>query len=366
MLVLNRYLVKEVLYALIAVVVALLLIFVSGELISLYGKAASGGLPVKSVLTLLGLNSITNLVFLLPLSAYIAILLGFSRLYRDNEMVVLAACGIGHHQIVRAFLWPALVCAVLMAGLVFYLAPWAENQGEQLINQVKERTDLEAVSAGRFTELTKAEGVVYTQEFNENAGTMGNVFLQRDWQGKSSIITSANGRREQNPDSGERYFILYNGYRYDTETKTGRSAIVKFSQHGVRLEDEQQKPRIQVRQRSMTTKELWQKGELPEITELQWRTSTVVMTIVLMLLALPLSQSAPRQGRYTKLAMALLIYIIYSNLLNVSRAWILLKKVSPWVGLWWVHVVVIMVAILFYIDWTPLRYRIRLKMMSRI
>lgn len=359
MRVLNRYLVKEVGYALFAVVTVLMLIFISGELIGLYGRVAGGELQVKSVLTLLGLHSITNLVFVLPLAFYIAILLAFYRLYKDNEMVVLAACGIGQWNIVTALWRPTLVFALGVGALAFFIAPWAEGKGETLIKQAKERSDLEGVSAGRFNELSRGEGVVYTQEFNEHAGTMGNVFLQHEWRDKNSIITSASGKREINEEKGEKYFILYNGYRYDNEVKTGRSAIVRFGEHGIRLADETEHKQIKLRQRAMPIMELWNRYDIGDVAEIQWRFSAMLICVGLAILALPLSRTSVRQGRYSKLAMALLIYIIYTNMQSVSLAWLRKGEISPWLGLWWVHGVALCVAALLFIDWKPLRFQLR-------
>ncbi|MBI3562522.1 MAG: LPS export ABC transporter permease LptF [Gammaproteobacteria bacterium] len=365
MLVLNRYLAKEVLFALLAVVTVLMLIFTSGELIGLYGEVAGGSLQVKSVLTLLGYHSITNLVFVLPLSFYIAVLLAFYRLYKDNEMIVLAACGIGQLNVLRALWRPALVFAALVGVLAFMIAPWAEAEGEILIKQAKERSDLDGVNAGRFNELTRGEGVVYTQEFNQAQGTMGNVFLQHEWKDKSSIITSASGKREINPETGDRFFILYNGYRYDTEYKTGRSAIVKFGEHGIRLPDEPELQRPQLRQRAMSTIDIWRRGQIGDIAEIQWRFSAVLTCLGLAVLALPLSRTSARQGRYSKLAMALLIYIIYTNMVSVSLAWLRKGQISMWLGLWWVHVAAILLAVLLYIEWKPIRYYV-IKLLTRL
>lgn len=359
MLVLNRYLVKEVFYTLFAVVTVLMLIFVSGQLIALYAKVAGGALHLKSVLISLGLNSISNLVFVLPLSFYIALLLAFSRLYKDNEMVVLSACGIGLYQILRTFTWPAVIFALLVGALALYVAPWAESQYEVLLKQAKERSDIEGITAGRFNELTHGEGVVYTQQFNETVGTMGNVFLQHELKDRSLVITAANGKREINDQTGDRFFILYNGYRYDTEYSTGRSAVVRFGEHAIRVADEPERKRLELRQRAMATLDLWQRRIPSDIAEIQWRFSSILMVLILAIVALPLSRTSPRQGRYAKLAVALLVYVIYTNMLNVARAWISKEVISPWLGMWWVHAVAVTLALLLYVDWKPVKHHLR-------
>ena len=66
------------------------------------------------------------------------------------------------------------------------------------------------------------------------------------------------------------------------------------------------------------------------------------------LLAIPLSFFNPRSGRSFHLIAALLIYLIYSNLLSVSHAWVLAGKLSPWVGLWSVHLILLFLITYFY------------------
>jgi lipopolysaccharide export system permease protein len=55
------------------------------------------------------------------------------------------------------------------------------------------------------------------------------------------------------------------------------------------------------------------------------------------LLAVPLSRTSPREGRYARLGMALFIYLIYTGLLSIARLWMERGVVGDAVGLWWVH-----------------------------
>jgi lipopolysaccharide export system permease protein len=61
--------------------------------------------------------------------------------------------------------------------------------------------------------------------------------------------------------------------------------------------------------------------------------STPISALLLALAAIPLSRSRPRQGRYAKMLLALGIYAIYFNLLDVSRSWVE-QGASDYI--WWV------------------------------
>jgi len=73
---------------------------------------------------------------------------------------------------------------------------------------------------------------------------------------------------------------------------------------------------------------------------LQWRLSIPLAAVLLALLAVPLSYTSPRQGRFGKIAIAILIYIPYANLLVLARKWIASGVLPSWVGLWPVHIAV--------------------------
>jgi lipopolysaccharide export system permease protein len=77
--------------------------------------------------------------------------------------------------------------------------------------------------------------------------------------------------------------------------------------------------------------------ELEHLAEMQWRVSIPLATIILAILAVPLSRSQPRSGRYGRLAIGLLVFIIYLNMLSAAKAWIEQATISPSLGLWWVH-----------------------------
>src|SRR5690606_25925587 len=73
--------------------------------------------------------------------------------------------------------------------------------------------------------------------------------------------------------------------------------------------------------------------------ELQWRISSPLSLLVLAVLAVPLSRSSPREGRYSRVGLGLLIYIIYANSLSIARVWLERGYVPEWIGLWWVHAI---------------------------
>jgi lipopolysaccharide export system permease protein len=80
-----------------------------------------------------------------------------------------------------------------------------------------------------------------------------------------------------------------------------------------------------------------------DLAEVHWRFAAPASVVLLTLLAIPLARSGPRAGRYARLGFAILIYVIYSNLLGVGRTLVEDGRVPASLGLWWVHGLVLAV-----------------------
>jgi len=357
------------------VTTVLLLIFISGQLTGLFSKAASGSLPVDTIMALLGLKSISNLVVVLPLAFYLAILLAFSRLYRDNEIAVLSACGISQLSLLIPVLKLATIFAVFVGILSLYLSPWAQDKSRTLIQKGEVSSDVKAFGTGRFREIPNSGGVIYIGETDKESGALKNIFIQVADKNKpggkkkngnrETIMSAAMGNQITDNETGSRFLVLMNGYRYEGTPGVSDYVVIKFKSHGIRL-DEQDLVDSKRRQKEIPTSQLWglwvknrDNSKLVKqrysqvnrsMAELQWRASSIFLCLILPVLAVPLSKTSARQGRYTKLALAILIYVIYTNLLNLSRVWVEQAKVYQGIGLWWVHLLVLLIAVLLLIS----------------
>lgn len=306
-------------------------------------------MPVDTILIILGLKSLSNSAIILPLAFYLAVLLAFSRLYRDNEMAVLAACGIGQLRLLIPVLRVTLLFSLFIGALTLYLSPWALDKARHLIQQSEARTDIQALGTGKFRETPSGEGVIYIEETNETSDKLQNIFIQQSKGQSSSIISSSTGYQYTDAKTGIRYLILENGYRYDGQPGEGDYVVTRFKQHGIRLTD-QELLSANRRHKELSTMELWNRWQRHDVAEFQSRISTVLVGIILAVMALPLSKTSARQGRYTKVGLALLIYIIYTNLLNASQVWLERGEISYAIGLWWVHGIMFLIAVSLYIQ----------------
>ncbi|MBN1238717.1 MAG: LptF/LptG family permease, partial [Gammaproteobacteria bacterium] len=142
--------------------------------------------------------------------------------------------------------------------------------------------------------------------------------------------------RVQDPRTGKLSFVLYGGTRYEGVPGSRNFSIVEFGEHGIPVRIERDDADVAPVE-TKPTRALLTSPDPVDRAELQWRLSAPLSLFILALLAVPLSRSSPREGRYSRLGIGLLIYIIYQNALSIARVWVERDQVSEWIGMWWVH-----------------------------
>jgi len=343
--IIDRYISKELLLTWLAVTLVLMLILLSSTLVQLLGKAAQGRIPGDAVWPLLMFTGGRYLIVLIPLSLYLGVLLSFSRLYKDNEMAAMGACGISLMRLYRPLLMVAIPATGILMYLTLFLMPWVSQQAELLKTDIKNRSELTGLVAGRFNASKKADAIMFLQRQSDDGLQMHNVFLHRsDKKDKNSKaakpqidhIESADLARQYSDANGRNFILFEKGQLYEGEPGQSNFRITRYEKKGVYL-PEQPKTKISHRKKAVPTIDLWNSKRVDYRAELHWRLSLPIGAFLLAVLALPLSYTTPRKGRYSKLALAILIYLIYSNLLGIGESWVEKKKVPEWLGLWWVH-----------------------------
>ncbi|MBL1432001.1 MAG: LPS export ABC transporter permease LptF [Gammaproteobacteria bacterium] len=353
---LDRYLRKEVLANLLGVLTVLLLIFLGNRFVRFLGDALDGKLPHDTILTVLMLKLVSALVVIVPLALYLAVLLGFGRFYRDNEMTAMLASGVSPLRMAKGLLWLVLPIALVIGFLSLQLSPWAEEQVERIHDEVQSRTELRGLSAGRFIEDKTGNGVLYIDHIDDDSAIMRNVFAQWRKDGRLATVTAKRGYVKEDEAYGARYLVLEEGYRYEGEPGAVGFRIIHFQRHTIYLEARPIKVSHR-RDKALSTMDLLRLDSLSASAEFQRRLSMPIATILLALLALPLSKVSPRQGRYSRLLLAILVYAVYSNMLTVAQSWVSRDVIPVGLGLWWVHGIVLVIVTFLFARMSGVRLR---------
>lgn len=316
----------------------------AGNLIRL---AAKGILPNDAITTMLGFSVVKFLPMVLSLTLFLAVLMTLSRWYRDSEMVIWFSSGLGITSWIRpvvTFIAPVIVFIFMLS---LFVMPWAINKGDLYLAQLESRDELSSISPGVFKESSSGERVFFIESFDELGNIVKNIFVQSIQHQKLGIIVAAQGSRfvEEN---GDQFLLMKNGHRYQGARGTAEFSTTEFESYAIRVEAKEARQKPPSTQ-SKSSHELLQDKNSTNSAELQWRLAIPISALILSLLAIPLSALDPRAGRSANFAVALIIYIIYNNLLSIMQAWVAQGRVSGLVGLWPVHLLFLsLTAYMFY------------------
>jgi lipopolysaccharide export system permease protein len=343
--ILDRYIFREIATTWLGVTMVLLLILLTNQFARVLGDVAKGNLPKNAAFDVIGLSALQYLTVLVPIGLFLAIMLALGRLYRDSELPAMMACQVGPSGIYRPLFWLMLPLVLGVAWLSIEGAPWALNNIERIGAEARRGADLASIEPGQFTMFGPERAVVYGNSVTPD-GEMEKVFMQRRRDdGSIEVVISKLGEMVESDDPDVRFLVLHDGWRYVGVPGTTDFRVIQFAEHGVPY----QLPSLNVREprpRAMAFFDLMRSDEPKHIAEFQWRLGIPISTIILSILAVPLSRSQPRAGRYGRLAIGMLVFIIYLNMMSAAKAWIEQSTISPALGIWWVHASVLVFALL--------------------
>lgn len=327
-----------------AVVAILLVVIVGGSFVRLLAQVADGVFPVTVLLPMLGLSTISSLSILMSISLFLAVLVTLGRLYADSEVTALRASGMGGFQLLKPFLGLGIVLALVQAIFSLWLEPWADQQYQQLKAEASRTADLAGIPPGRFVTLAESNQVVYAETLSTTDGkSLKNIYMFNDEGEQTQIIAAAEARQVTDPDSGNKYLQLAKGDWFVNERGSLASRLIHYDVLGLFLPGfEGVKKRV--RTKTLPTMVLAASDNVRWQAEYQWRLASPMMVLVLVVLAVPLSHTSPRKGRFASLAVAVVGCILYFNFLALARGWMASGATPAWLGLWWVHILPLVIA----------------------
>lgn len=337
--IIDRYLLRETFRTFVGVTTVLMLILLGDQFARGLARAAADRIPREAVFKLMGLTTIEYLSLIVPAAFFFAVMLTMGRLYRDSEMAALNACGVGSGRLLRPLLWAGLLVASGLAVLSFDTAPWAARMSAEIRLEGARQVQLTALEPGRFRSAAGGRLVFYARDRN-SSGQLTGIFIQQRTDEHVEVVTAARAEQRMSLERNENYLVLYDGIRYTGRPGSPEFRTARFQEHGIPLPVPQRADPSQQR-RQMPTPALLGSGLAEDSAELHWRLGAPASLLILTLLAVPLGRTPPRSGRYGRLGFAILIFVLYSNMLGVGRMLLENGHIPTWLGLWWVHGIIL-------------------------
>lgn len=348
MLKLDRYLIREFVQSTFAVLTVVLIVLLGGAFADVLGDVARGKVPAGMLLAQLGLVFLKWLPMILPLAVMLGLMLAMGRLYRDAEMPVLVSVGVGPKRLLRPLAWLA-VPVVLGVGLCsLWLGPWADRVSARMIEQASRNLLVAGMEPGRFTELPGGGGVIYVGGMSADNSEMQRVFVYRQKKERFDVTTSQTGTLSVQNER-DRYLRLANGFEVEGPLADGRDfRLMRYAANEIRLPEEIAPRRKADAVELQSTLALLGDRRPEASAQLHSRIAPPLLTLAFVLLAVPLSRSPPRQPRQGNLAVGFLIYLFGVFLMMLGTQWLEDGKVPVMLGLWWMLVPLLMVAVWMY------------------
>jgi lipopolysaccharide export system permease protein len=311
---------KELARSFAATLVVILTIVITMMLIRTLGQAAGGAVSPQDVVLVLGYSALGQLPTMLTLSLFIAIVVSLGRMYRDSEMAIWFASGVGLSRFVRPVSWTALPVLVVIALLLLFVWPWVNQQSTELRDRYQQRSDLARVTPGVFQNSSDGRRVFFVERESPDGINARNVFVLTQLRNVESVTTARSGRLES--QGNDRVLVLESGQRNDSDGTNGERTLSSFETYRVLADDQRVRKVETLPPRAMRTVDLVRQPDARNQGELAWRLGLLIAAANLLLLGIALSAVNPRRASNWNLVFALLTFVVYFNLVNLTQNWV--------------------------------------------
>lgn len=338
----DRYFLYEVGRAFGAIVSSLLLIVASMLFLRTLEEVNVGALNTGLLLQFLGLQLIRDAADLLPPAYFLAVLMAVGRMGRDSELIAFGASGVGLARLYRALLFFALPVSLLTAWFALELKPWAAAEIQNLRDRQEDQSyQIAGIKPGRFYQTPDGRLTVYVEEILDNQ-ELRTVFIE-DTRARPvrRVVTAPRGQHWFDPESGDHFVTLLDGWRYDGQAGQLDYTVGRFERYNVRIEAKELKGRDRRKRSGVPTLELIGSTDLADRAELEHRLAGPIAIFTLALIALPLSTTSPRQGASGRIFLALLTYFSFFNLQRLAENWIETGITPLWLTSYWYQLLVL-------------------------
>ncbi|UXH76410.1 LPS export ABC transporter permease LptF [Roseateles amylovorans] len=342
--------------------VVILTIVVTMLLVRSLGMAAKGSVAPQHVLLSLGYLTLSQLPVMLSLSLFVSVVMSLGRMYKESEMTVWFSSGLGLSRFVRPVLTMASPVMLVVTVLMTLVLPWSNSSSAALREQFEQRSDLSRVAPGQFQTSSDGSRVFFIERDPADETAARNVFIMSNSQHLESVTTSARGTLV-NKDN-QRLLVLEHGQRNDVDTRNGDKAIARFERYTVVVDDEVMRSPNARAPKTRTTADLMLDRSNIGDGELAYRFGMVLGCLNLVLLGIGISATNPRRASNWNLMFALLAFIVYFNLINLSQSWVTNGKMKLGSGLLALHGAAFIVTVLLLI-WRDMGNRLSLRRPSK-
>lgn len=292
--------------------------------------------------------SVSFLPVILPMSLLFSILLTYSRMSQDSEIVAFKSLGISQFRLAIPAFAISLFAMFISLQTSHNIGPWGNQKFEMLIHELGTQKVGASIKAGIFSEGF-FDFVVYANEVNNETGELKQVFIYDERQPNSPLtIISKRGKvlQEKTPAGWKAALLLEDGKIHRTNNKAYTQ--IGFETYSVNLFDPHNASERKRSPPSMRSEEVLEQLKSKDLdekerrvlnVEYQRRWSLPMACLVFGLIGVALGTSTNKRiAKSSGFVLCLIVIIVYWVLYVVAEGASRNGTVPAWLALWIVNI----------------------------
>jgi len=317
-------------------------------------ESISFGIPIKELMPLVGFNMLRDIPIILTLSLFLSIIITISQLYKNSEAVVMNSIGIGDKNFINLIKPIVFFTFIIIFYLSIFAVPWAKQQKSYTEDETVNASEFSFITEGKFESFKNGEIVFYASEskITDIVGeqNMEEIFIYASSDENSVIVLAKEATKYTDPKSDSIYLRLKNGNRYEGLPGDENINILNFEKYDLEIVsgDIQKSLSSFSEIEEKNTIDLLREGGVIANAEIQWRISQPISVLILSIFGVFLGKSSPRTGKGINLIIGIVVFMLYNNTLLVAKSAIESGQLNPLIGMWGIHLLLLLILIIFY------------------
>ena len=352
--IISRYILRNLIVFFLAITFIIGLIVFGNQFVLTTQESLSFGIPIKELMPLVGFNMLRDIPIILTLSLFLSIIITISQLYKNSEAVVMNSIGLGDRDFINLIKPIVFVSFIIVFYLTIFAVPWAKQQKRIAEDVTVNASEFSFITEGKFENFKNGEIVFYASESNitDTVGeqNMEEIFIYALDKGKPVIVLASEANKYTNAETESIYLRLKNGIRYEGLPGNENINILNFEQYDLEIVSGDIQKSIsnfsEIEEKNSI--DLLREGGVKANAEIQWRISQPVSVLILSIFGIFLGKSSPRTGKGINLIIGIVVFMLYNNALLVAKSSIESSQLSPIIGMWGIHLSLLLILIIFY------------------
>jgi len=352
--IISRYLLRSLIVFFFAITFIIVLIVFGNQFVLTVQESVSFGIPIKELMPLVGFNMLRDIPIILTLSLFLSIIITISQLYKNSEAVVMNSIGLGDKNFMNLIKPIVFITFIIIFYLTIFAVPWAKQQKSYAEDETVNASEFSFITEGKFESFKNGEIVFYASEskVNDIVGeqNMEEIFIYALDNESPVIVLASEAKKYTDAKSNSIYLRLQNGTRYVGLPGDENIKIINFEKYDLEIVSGDVQKSIsnfsEIEEKN--TIDLLREGGVKANAEIQWRISQPISVLILSIFGVFLGKSSPRTGKGINLIIGIVIFMLYNNALLIAKSAIESGQLSPLIGMWSIHFLLLLILIIFY------------------